>query len=192
MSSDAQAAFGEPSAPKRPSALGYWVAAMVGVAAVAGAVVWFVAGIGSIGDAVDDLQRIPVPGTRTVPLEAGKNAVYLEDGDAGSGVTITIRKVGGAAVDVGPHGGDTTYDVGGHHGVSVAGFALDDDGDYAVGVDGEGGTAAVGKGIGGHIVSAVVGGLGLFFGGLLLCGLLILLTARARRVPTAPPAPTPR
>jgi hypothetical protein len=183
MSSDAQAAFGEPSEPRRASRLAYVAAAAVGAAAVVGAVAWFVSGLAGVGDAVDELSRVPVPGSAVVTLAAGKNAVYYE-GRGSPAVQLDLQRVDGPPVTIGPHRDDTTYDAGGHHGRSIAGFTLEESGDYRLTVRGEapaGGHVAVGKGVGGKIVSAVVGGLGIFFGGLLLCGLLIILTARARR-----------
>ena len=180
MSADqAQAAFGEPSAPKRASTLGYWLAGLVGLAAVAGAIAWFVLGFTGLGDRVDDLERVPIPGSAVVTLEQGKNAVYYE-GRGDPSLQIRLRALDGIDVVVGPHGGDVTYDVNGHSGRSVAGFTLERSGDYELSVDGPRGVLAVGKGVGGRIVSAILGGLGIFFGGLLLCGVLIILTAATR------------
>ena len=183
MNPDAQAAFGQ-EAPRKPaSSLGYWLAAMVAFAAVAGAIGWFVVGLTSLGDKVDDLHRVTVPGQAVVELEAGKQSVYWEGGGAIPPLEITVREVDGPAVEVGPHGGEVTYEVDGRSGTSVAGFEVDDDGRYLVVVGGDGaqGIVAVGPGVGGQIVSAVVGGLAIFFGGLLLCGLVIILTARRRK-----------
>jgi hypothetical protein len=180
---DAAAAFGQ-EAPRKPaSSLGYWLAGLVAVVAVAGGIGWFVLGLTSLGDKVDDLHRIAVPGQAVVELEAGKQSVYWEGGGTVPPLEIAVREVDGPAVAVGPHGGEVTYEVDGRSGTSVAGFEVDDDGRYLVVVGGERtqGAVAVGKGVGGQIVSAVVGGLGIFFGGLLLCGVVIIITARRRK-----------
>jgi hypothetical protein len=191
MSSDAQAAFGAPSRPKPASSLGYWLAAMLAFAGVAIAIAWFVSGITGIGSAVDDLARVPIPGTQTMALEEGKNAIYYES-DAGEDARVPRLKItlapvgGGRPVVIGPHGGDVTYSTGGHAGRSIAGFTLEEAGSYAITVTSRTenvapeAVLAVGKGVGGRIVRAIVGAIAFFFGGLLLCGLTIILTARRR------------
>lgn len=184
MSSDAQAAFGEPAGQKRrASTLGYWLAGLLALLAVAGGVAWFALGFSSLGDRVDELGRISVPGQAIVELESGKQSIYWEGGGSVPALEISVRRVDGPPVAVGPHGGEVTYDVNGHSGTSVAGFAVDEAGRYlvVVGSDNPSGSIAVGKGVGGHIVRAVVGGLGIFFGGLLFSGVAIIVTARRRR-----------
>jgi hypothetical protein len=185
MSYDAQAAFGEPASEKRASALGYWLAALLALASIAGGVAWFALGFSSLGDKVDELHRVDVPGRAVVELESGKQSIYWEGSGASPPMRIAVRSAGGAQVPVGPHGGEVTYDVNGHSGTSVAGFSVDEAGRYEVVVDSDtgGGVVAVGKGVGGQIVKAIVGGLGIFFGGLLLTGALIIVTARRRRSP---------
>lgn len=184
MSSDAQAAFGEPAGEQRASTLGYWLAGLLALLAVAGGVGWFVMGFSSLGDKVDELHRVDVPGRAVVELEAGKQSAYWEGaGDAVPPLQIAVRRIDGPAIAVGPHGGEVTYDINGRSGTSVAGFAIEEAGPYLVVVDSESGrgAVAVGKGVGGQIVRAIIGGLGIFFGGLLLTGVVIILTARRRR-----------
>jgi hypothetical protein len=177
----AQAAFGEDPPKQRASRLGYVFAGLVAIAAVGGAIAWFVVAFTSLGDKVDELHRIEVPGSATIELDAGDKAVYWEGRGASPPLRIAVLKVDGEAIDVGPHGGEVTYEVNGHNGTSIAGFEVPEDGRYVVSVEGRRGLIAVGDGVGGRIVSAVVGGLAIFFGGLLLCGLLLILTARRRR-----------
>lgn len=183
MSSDAQAAFGAPGPEQRASALGYWLAGLLAVGAVAGGVAWFVLGLSSLGDKVDELHRVEVPGQAVVELESGKQAVYWEGGDVVPLLEIAVRRVDGPPVPVGPHGGEVTYDVGSRSGTSVAGFEIERAGRYRVIVtsDSASGVVAVGRGVGGQIVRAVVGGIVIFFGGLLLVGVVIIVTARRRR-----------
>jgi hypothetical protein len=184
MASDAEAAFGAPEEKRRGSRAGYGVAALVGVLAVAGAIAWFVAGFGGLSDAVDDLARVPIPGSATVHLDEGKGAIYYEfaGGEPVPALEITIRLVDGPDVPVREHGGETNYDLDGHDGRSIAGYDIREAGDYRVAVRGvPGGTIALGHGVGGKIVSAVVGGLAVLFVGLGLCAVLIILTARRRR-----------
>lgn len=180
--SDAQAAFGRQPPRKPASSLGYWIAAMIAFAAVAGAIAWFVVGLTGLDDRVSELHRLTVPGELTAELGAGKHAVYWEGRGDPPAMDIAVRRVDGPEVPVGPHGGEVTYDVGGHAGTSVAGFTTPEAGRYVLRVDSRRpGVVAFGEGVGGRIVSAVVGGLGIFFGGLLLCGLAIIITARRRR-----------
>lgn len=184
VSSDAEAAFGEPGPEKRAGTLGYWLAGLLAVVAVAGGVAWFVLGFSSLGDRVDELDRVDVPGQAVVELESGKQSVYWEGGDVVPPLEISVRRVDGPQVPVGPHGGEVTYDVGSRSGTSVAGFEIEQAGRYRVIVasDSASGVVAFGRGVGGHIVRAVVGGLGIFFGGLLLVGVVIIITARRRRL----------
>lgn len=182
---DAQAAFGQEPERKQASSLGYWLAAMVAFAAVAGAIAWFVVGLTSLDDKVGELDRIAVPGQAVVEMDAGDKAMYWEGpGDRIPPLDIAVRRVDGPAVEVGPHGGEVTYDVGGHSGTSIAGFEIPADGRYLVVVGGGPrvtGIVAFGDGVGGRIVSAVVGGLAIFLGGMLLCGLMIIVTAQRRK-----------
>lgn len=179
--SEAQAAFGAQEPRKRGSTAGYWLAGLVAVAAVGGAIAWFVLGLGGLAGAVDDLARVDVPGSAVVELDDGRQSAYWEGEGPVPALDIAVEEVDGPPLEVGPHGGEVSYDVGGRSGQSVAGFTVADAGPHEVTVRGPGGTLAVGEGVGSRIVGAVVGGIGLFFGGLLLSGLLILLTARRRR-----------
>ncbi|MFL5846788.1 MAG: hypothetical protein ACJ762_19065 [Solirubrobacteraceae bacterium] len=183
MSADqAQAAFGEPGEPRRASALGYWLAGLIGVAAVGGAIAWFIAGFGGLSDRVDALQRVPIPGAGTLTLEAGGTTLYYEGPGGVPGLDLSIRALDGSPVKIHSQRDDTAYTLSGHHGQSVAGFHVDRTGRYRIRVSGhQGGELAVGHGVGGKIVGIVLGGIGIFFGGLLLCGLAIILTARRRR-----------
>lgn len=189
---EAQAAFGTPQEPRQASALGYWLAAMLCFAAIAGAIGWVVDGLIGLDDRVNDLHRVAVPGEQLLALEEGRQAVYYESA-GGEDATIPRLEIrlepaeGGAPVVVGPHGGDVSYSVGGYAGRSMAGFEIEDAGSYRMTVRARsenvpaGALLAVGPGIGGRIVRAVVGGLAIFFGGLLLAGLTIAITAARRR-----------
>lgn len=160
--------------------MSYWWAAMVAFAAVAGAIAWVVTGLMGLGDRVQELHRMAVPGQLVAELEAGKQSVYWESGGRAR-VEIAVRRVDGPAVPVGPHGGEVTYSAGGHSGESIAGFEITDPGRYLMVVDGREGVVAFGPGVGGTIVRAIVGAIAIFFGGLLLSGLLLIATARRRR-----------
>jgi hypothetical protein len=187
----AQAAFGEgPGARRGPSVLWYWIGGALCVAAVAGAVLWLVLGIVGFSDAVDDLQRVPAPGRGVVELGAGRHAIYFES-PAGADAPIpplrlALRPVaGGEAVPIGPYSGTVTYSTGGHDGRSLAGFAVAEPGRYRLTVAGEpartpGAVVAVGRGLGGRLVRAIVGAAVIFVGGLALGGVVIGVTSARR------------
>lgn len=180
--SEARSAFGADEPRKRASTAGYWLAGLIAVAAVGGAIAWFVLGLGGLGGAVDDLARVDVPGSAVVELEEGRQSAYWEGEGAVPALRIAVREVDGPPLEVGPHGGEVTYEVDGRAGQSVAGFTVAEAGFHEVTVRGDGGgRLAVGEGVGSRIVGVVVGGIALFFGGLLLSGLMILVTARRRR-----------
>ena len=66
-------------ASKRPSAAGYWVAAVVAVLGLTAAFLWGAVGITNTQDRVDGLARLAVPGATTVSVsDPGTMVVYHE------------------------------------------------------------------------------------------------------------------
>jgi hypothetical protein len=191
--SDAAAAFGEPMRPKRPpSRWWYLIAAVLAVGGIAGGIAWFVHGFTSLDDDIEALQRIPVPGARTVTLREGAQSVYFEsrDGEDAPVPQLSIRIApagGGRALALRDHDGSVTYSIGGHDGQSVYGFDSPRAGRYRVKVSTNTEllptepVVAMGEGIGGRIVSTVLAGLAFIFGGLLASGGWIILVAIRRR-----------
>lgn len=194
-----EAAFGEAGGPRRrPSVAGYWIGGAVCVAAVAAAILWLVTGLVGFANAVDDLQRVPVPGGGVVELGSGRHAIYYES-SAGEHarvppLRIALRPVdGGPAVTVGAYSGSVTYSIGGHAGRSLAGFEIASPGRYRLTVAGpsappSGAALAVGRGLGGRLVRAIVGAIVIFFGGILLAGAMIAFTATRRSRAASGPA----
>jgi hypothetical protein len=188
---EARAAFGDAGgAARRPSVAGYWIGgALLGVA-VFGAIAWFVLGMMSFGDAVDDLGRVPAPGSGVVELSEGRKAIYYES-PAGEDADVPALQIliapagGGAALPIESHSGNVSYSVSGHAGRSIAGFDVPRSGSYGVSADGAGVTPgvaelAIGKGVGGRIVWVIVGAFAIFF----VCagvGSVILAVTSTRR-----------
>lgn len=198
----AEAAFGEAGRPRgRPSVAGYWIGGAVCVAAVAGAILWLVTGLVGFANAVDDLQRVPVPGGGVLELGSGRHAIYYES-SAGENarvppLRIALRPVGGgSAVAVGGHSGSVTYSISGHSGRSLAGFAIARPGRYRLTVaetsaPSSGAVLAVGRGLGGRLVRAIVGAIVVFLGGTMLGGAMVVFTStrRSRAASRAASAP---
>ena len=191
---DAAAAFGEPAkARKPPSGWWYWLALPIAVLGIGIGIWWFVHGFTTLGDNVEQLQRVPVGGQGLVTLTEGDQSIYFESAD-GQDVAVPQLRIeivpegGGAALALRNHDGSVTYSVDGYDGQSIYGFDAPRDGRYAVSVETDTEllpsepVVAMGEGIGGHIVGTVLGGLGFIFGGLALAGVwLIVIAVRRRR-----------
>lgn len=190
----AEAAFGAPSAGTAsrggaPSRTGYAIGVAVIALGVVAAVAWFVVQITGFADRVDDLGRVAVPGSGVVALEEGRQAIYYE-GPGGEDAVVPPLRVrivpvgGGAPLEVGPHSGSVSYSVGGHAGRSLFGFRAPRDGRYRVTVA----TAAapvsaqlaIGRGVGGRIVSAILGGFGILAAGGIAGTVIIVVTSTRR------------
>lgn len=183
IDASAQDAFGSDEPPRRASTLGYWLAALLVLAAFAGGGAWIWAGFSRLDDSVDELQRLDVPGRGVFTLEEGDGSVYYE-GPGEPYLTIRMNGTDGTPVDVGQHGGEVTYDFGGHSGTSYFGYEIERAGEYEVEIDGpSGGVIAFGEGVGGQIVAAVVGALVIFFGCLGAAIILLVITRKRRRRP---------
>jgi hypothetical protein len=98
------------------SRAGYWIGGGLIAAGVVGAVLWFVFSLLNLDNEVDDFQRVPVPGERTVQLEARKYVIYFEGPNADEAVpqfeiaitdTDTERPL-----ETSTYGGSLTYSFG--------------------------------------------------------------------------------
>jgi len=195
---EARAAFGTPAGEGgRPSVAGYWLGGALLAVAVLGAIAWFVLGMVRFGDAVDELERVPIPGSRVVTLPEGRNAIYYESPDGEDAdipaLQIQIAPVGGgAAVPIESHSGKVSYSISGHAGRSMAGLDVPQSGDYGVSVDGVDvapGVAelAIGEGVGGRIVWVIVGAFAIFFiaGGAGAAALAVTSSRRRKATPAS-------
>jgi hypothetical protein len=178
------------------SRAGYVIGGALMVAAVVGAIAWFVFSLVRVGEEVERFVRVPVPGQETVRLEARKYVVYYEGpnaeveaprfavgiADARTGVPLTIA----------PYGGSLTYAFEGNEGAAAWTVTPPRPGRYAVrtrGPAGIDGSVAFGRSIAWPIARTIVGTFAI--GGLLLAagvGLIVLTAVRRSRASRVPPA----
>ena len=187
--------------PIRPRALWYWIGAAVIIAAVGGAVFWLVSGVLGLDDRVDGFERVPYPDGGTVTIdEPGEYVIYTESfsGEEQAGGLLLVDP-DGDTVDTRLYVSSLTYDFGGQAGAASQTFTAEQAGDYelsSTGLDSSGiSSLAVGKSIGGDIVSAVVGAFVIGGLGVLVGAVVLIVTAvrrsrakRERRPPTPPPS----
>jgi hypothetical protein len=176
---------------------GYWIGGGLVGFAVIGAIVWGVIAFGHIANTVEDFQRVPIPGRAEVRLEARKYVIYVEGPGADQAVppvNIAITKRGSSTrPPIRAYGGSLTYSVG-RTGSAQATVTPPRAGVYrvrAAGGDSAGSfELALGKSVGGEIISTVVGVLviGAVFG---IAGIVLLIRTRRRRRRVAPPQSSP-
>lgn len=178
---------------------GYWIGGGLIAFSVVGAILWGVMGFLGITDKVDGFERVPIPGTRTLNLEAKKVVVYVEGPRADEltpsvGFTVTDARTE-ARVPVASYGGSLTYSFD-TSGTAIATVTPPRAGPYVIRTDGSGaGTyrLALGDSIAGGIVSAIVGAFAV--GGILAIagtGLIVATSirrSRRRAAAQAPPDP---
>ncbi|MFC6010417.1 hypothetical protein [Nocardia lasii] len=175
-----------PQAPVRPS--GWWivVGALVIVLGVISAVAVGVTGFVRMSGDIDSFQRVEVPGSGELDLDAGDYTIYFEYPGASSAGTpesvwVALTDPAGEEVLIEDYSSRQTYGLGGHEGRAIFTFRVDESGVYTL--DTEGGpniTVAVGHSLGSSIVGTVLIALAI---GLIsvFVGLAILLTAVIRR-----------
>jgi hypothetical protein len=173
--------------PLKPSGWWFGVAAGVAVAGIVIAIIVFVAAINGLVDQVNDFQRVTLPGSDTVTLEsAGGYTIYHEFDGASSdsgfapGVSVTIAGPDGEPVEVKTYDATVTYSWGGHEGIAVYSFTVDQPGDYTVSAEGETGQVAIGRGIGSSLVGGIVGSLALGIGASLAGGIIAIVVGIKR------------
>jgi hypothetical protein len=183
-----------------PSRRGYVVGGVIAVVGVGiGAILVVTAFVGMFRR-IDDFQRVQVPGQAELTLsDAGGYSVYAEDDGRvdGSGmVEVTIEAAGGGEpLALRPYGADVTYEWGSRRGHGLFTFEAPAAGTYLVTVDGDGGTLAIGRGLGAGFVGPVVSGLVLatvafLVGGGILVATLVRRSGAKRAEPwSGPPGP---
>jgi Domain of unknown function (DUF4234) len=177
------------------SRTGYWVGGGLVVAGVLGAVLWFVSSFASIGNEVDDFQRVPVPGEATMQLEARKYVVYYEGFNADEVVPPFEIEVAdgrtGAPLTIAPYGGSLTYSVSGREGSALATVTPAHSGAYAVRTDSDARTSdasvALGRSLAWPILRAILGTFAI--GGVVAGSGVILLVVTAIRRSRVRPDP---
>jgi hypothetical protein len=173
---------------------GYWSGGGLLAFAAIGAVAWVALAFGQIARTVDDFQRVSIPGSADVRLEARKYVIYVEGPRADQAVppvSIAITKRGGSTRRpvLRAYGGSLTYSAG-RTGLAQATVTPPRAGVYRVrttsAVAPGSFQLALGNSIAGKIVFAVVGALVIaaVFG---IAGIVLLIRTRRRRRRAAPP-----
>ena len=141
--------------------------------------------------------QVVVPGTHEIHLEEpGKYTVFYEyrsvidskvysTGESLSGMWATLKsKEDSREVVLSRPSGSSTYETGGRAGVSVLEFEIDEPGtyifaaNYSDGVSGPDVVLAIGQF---KLLGTILGGLGIFFGTLIIGGFIIVRTFLKRR-----------
>lgn len=191
-----------------PRRLWYWIAGLIALVGIGGAIAWGVISWDRLNDTIDDFERIAVPGQATLEFsDAGGYTVYYEEPNQGweanyfgsPGVEITNATTG-EAIPVSTYLTELTYTLG-RRGVAIYTFEIDEPGQYDVVVTAEAGSAsdaevALGPGIGGTLVWTILGALAIFFGALVVAIVIAVVVAvrrasvrRKYRQQTPPPPP---
>ncbi|HSJ45553.1 MAG TPA: hypothetical protein VK923_12790 [Euzebyales bacterium] len=179
----------------KPSVGWYWVAGVLAIVGIIGAVVWGLTAYGAVGDRVDGFARAPLPGREVVPIDsAGTYAVFYEavDTDRVPAFDIRVTDPDGAAMPVAGYGGDLRLEDADVISQVVATFDAPRPGDYVVtasGVAPGAATFAVGA-IPTTGIAAVVGAIVLLFAAVGTAILIALVTfvLRNRNTGRQPPA----
>jgi len=185
-----------------PSKAGYWVGAAVVVVGVVGAILWGVLGFLSFGEAVDGFQRVPANGRSEVTFtRTGGYVIYYEGpgadvGDIPAGEASLTPDGSDEPVSLETYASSLSYSYGDHAGQAVLTFDIEQPGTYVLDSTSDGdGDLAVGRSIGGKLVSTVVGAFALGGLGVVVGAIVLIVTfvrrrnARPRAAPWYPPPP---
>lgn len=184
---------------RRGSVASLWLSIAVIVLGLAGAGLWGTTQVLDIIDHVNDFPRMSIPGQTAVSVaEPGTRIIYYlaSDVDSPPRLTLSVVAPDGSSLPVREYEFDLRYEVAGSRiGRAIAQFDAGQPGKYLVSVKGEadaGSELAIGDTSGWGLVSRLLGPIVLgaitFMGGL---ALMIWGILRHRRVPDAPPQPTP-
>ncbi len=195
-----------PAAPAdlRPRTTGYWVGgALVGVGFLVGALLLGLAVSHSIGefrdlgDDVDAMDRISVPGEGVVTIDgAGDRVIYVEGGGGAAPIAtlspteVTVESIApdSTPIPVRNVSVSETYDLSGHSGRAALEFTVDEPGDYRIAVE-EAPSWVTNVAVGPHL--DLIGPIGSIFvavfvpagvgGVLVLAGAVVLIVTGVRR-----------
>jgi len=165
----------------KPSVGWYWVAGVLAILGIVGAVVWGLTAYGAVGDRVDAFTRAPLPGRAVVPIDmVGTHAVFYEavDMDRVPPFDVRVTDPDGAPVPVAGFGADLRLERADVVSKVVATFDAPRQGDYVVtasGVAPGAATFAVGA-IPTTGIAAVVGAIVLLFAAVGTAVLIALVT----------------
>ncbi len=178
------------------SPLWFVVAAVIGIAGIAGA--WFYAAP-RLGAFADGLQQVVMPGPATVTLDrAGAYTIFAErhsvvDGrlydsppPQGARITLTSEQTGKIVAMAAPHA-SVEYSIQGRQGHAVLGFTVDQPGRYRLAATGpaDGGyVLAIGQGSAmgrvGSLFRTILVTVALALGGLGIAGIIAIVTVLQR------------
>lgn len=176
-----------PSGRLTPSGWWYVVAAAFGIGGIVLAIVLGVGFAEDYTDRIDDFERVQVPGTQTVVLEAGDYTIYQEffgaDDDLRIPPDVTVNVTGpdGEAVELDDYDGSFSYTGSGREGVALSTFEAEERGEFTVSTEGDSlSTIAIGEGIGLQLFVGIAVSLAIGFGGVVVCAVIAIVVAVKR------------
>jgi hypothetical protein len=179
----------------RPGRIWYLVA----IAIFAAGLAWLIVGIVSIGNTVNNLQRVPLPAGGTISLaHSGGYIVYYEGPGAQNGqipgfrIQVAPASSGAGVPSLTQYTSQLTYNIGSHHGRAVLTLHITRPGTFRVTTTGSppsGSDLAFGGSIASGIVGALLPGLPLILIGLLGAVTLLIIRIIRKRSVQRPPTP---
>lgn len=176
---------------------GYWIGGGLIALGVVAAVAWAVLGLARIDDTVADFARVPVPGSRTMALDAGKHVIYVEGPRADEGAppisVVVVDARTARPLAIATYEGSLTYSFG-SAGSAIATVTTPSAGRYVVRATSStvrGHRLAIGDSIAGRIVATILGAFAVGGGCALAGTAFVAATAirRSRRHAADPPDP---
>lgn len=171
----------------KPSGIWFWVGGGLIILAIVGSIMILGNTVLDLSDKVDDFERVSMPGSGTVEITGtGGFTLYHEfsgaSGEFGrsSALQVTMAGPDGQPVDLELYTGNVNYDYGGHEGVALFSFQVDEPGQYTVVGEGDSGQVAIGRGIGRGLVGGILFGLFVGFAGF-VAGVIIIIVVGVRR-----------
>lgn len=176
-----------PSERLTPSGWWYVVAATFGIGGIVLAILLGIGFAEDYTDRIDDFERVQVPGTQMVVLEAGDYTIYQEffgaDDDLRIQPDVTVNMTGpdGEAVELDEYDGSFSYAGSGREGVALSTFEAEERGEYTVSTEGDSlSTVAIGEGIGMQLFVGITLALATGFGGVVVCAVIAIVVAVKR------------
>jgi hypothetical protein len=176
--------------PVRRSTAGFWLAGLIAVLGLVGAIVWAAVGTFNTVDSTADLTRADIPGTIAVAVtEPGHQVIYYEGVDVPSLQRLELKVTGpdGRSIAVAEYSLTLEYDsptTSGTVGTAVARFWAAGPGTYRVATAFDPATPAqlaVGDDIAKTFLTSMVGPVVLASGTLAVALAIILVTVVGRR-----------
>jgi hypothetical protein len=178
----------------RPGRIWYLVA----LAFFAAGLAWLIVGIVSLGNTVNDLQRVPLPAGGTVSLgHSGGYTVYYEGPGAQNGhfpsydIHVILASPGAGVLSLTGYGSTVTYNIGSHHVRAVLTLHITRPGKFRVTATGSnvpGADLAFGGSIASGVVGVLLPGVPLMIIGVLGAVLLLIIRIVRKRSLRRPPA----